>query len=141
MAAADAHEGSAVSVLVADDNTDTAESMAQLLAMEGYVVHTAYDGTQALYVANEVRPQVALLDIGMPELTGYGVAAALRQQPWGEDMLLVAVTGYGHEKDRWLSDQAGFDHHLTKPVEPETLFALIGDWARRRSRAEGLAEQ
>lgn len=117
-----------VSVLVADDNTDTAESMAQLLAMEGYAVHTAYDGSQALFVANSVRPQVALLDIGMPELTGYGVAAALRQQPWGEDMLLVAVTGYGHDRDRWLSDQAGFDHHFTKPVEPAALFELIERW-------------
>jgi PAS domain S-box-containing protein len=104
-------------VLVVDDNVDTADGLAILLRLSGYQVRVVYSGPTALEAADEYQPNVALLDIGLPGMDGYEVARRIRQQPRLEDVVLVAVTGYGKEADRQRSQEAGFDHHLVKPVE------------------------
>jgi len=103
-------------ILVVDDNKDTAESLRMLLALHGHVIRTAYDGIHALAEADAFRPEVVLLDIGLPRMDGYEVARAIRGRDWGGRTLLVAVTGWGLEDDRERARQAGFDHHLTKPT-------------------------
>jgi signal transduction histidine kinase/ActR/RegA family two-component response regulator len=112
-------------VLIADDNRDGATSLALLLAFEDCEVRTAHDGIEALQIAEEFRPEVVLLDIGMPGLDGYETARRLRERPWARHIALYAVTGWGEAKDKRLAQQAGFDRHLTKPVELETLRLLI----------------
>jgi signal transduction histidine kinase/ActR/RegA family two-component response regulator len=112
-------------ILVADDNYDSATSLSILLNDAGYDVRTAGDGLQALETAAQFRPDVALLDIGMPKLNGYDVARQIRGQPWGRHVLLVAVTGWGGAEHRQQTAQAGFDHHLTKPVDPAALTRLL----------------
>jgi PAS domain S-box-containing protein len=112
-------------VLVADDNDDSAQTCAMLLQLWGHEVRTASNGEEALAVAEQFRPEVALLDIGMPQLSGYEVAERLRQCPWGQAATLIAVTGWGQEDDKHQANQAGFDHHLTKPVDPKQLQPLI----------------
>jgi PAS domain S-box-containing protein len=112
-------------VLVVDDNVDAVESLAMLLRVEGHEVRTAHDGPSALSAAETFRPEVVLLDIGLPGMDGYEVARRLRQEPGLEKVLLVAVTGYGQEEDRRLSREAAIDHHLVKPVDPEALLALL----------------
>jgi PAS domain S-box-containing protein len=104
-------------VLVVDDNVDTADSLTLLVELLDHDVRTAYDGLTALEVAVKYRPNVALLDIGLPGLNGYEVATRIRQQAGLEGMVLVAITGYGQESDRQLATEAGFDHHLVKPVD------------------------
>jgi PAS domain S-box-containing protein len=117
-------------VLVADDNPDGAASLGMLLEASGHEVHLAHDGTQALEVAARVRPHVALLDIGMPGLDGYQVAARIRRESWGGEMKLIAMTGWGQDADKLAARQAGFDHHLTKPVDPAKLDSLLREAAR-----------
>jgi CheY-like chemotaxis protein len=112
-------------ILVADDNRDSAESLGMLLELAGHRVRLAYDGQEALDAAGEFLPEVLLLDIGLPRMNGYQVAARLRQDPRHDGMLLVAVTGYGTESDRDRGRAAGFDHHLVKPVDPVALQNLI----------------
>jgi PAS domain S-box-containing protein len=112
-------------VLVVDDNADSAEGMAILLQFAGHQVQMAFDGLSALGVARSFLPQVVLLDIGLPKLNGYEVANQLRKEPEFEKAVLIAVTGYGQAEDRQLSKVAGFDHHLTKPVDYELLSSLI----------------
>ena len=112
-------------ILIADDNNDSATSLGILLNDAGYEVRTAGDGVQALETAAQFRPNIALLDIGMPKLNGYDVARQLRGQPWGRQMLLVALTGWGGAEHRQQTTQAGFDHHLTKPVDPAALTELL----------------
>lgn len=112
-------------ILIADDNRDASDTLAMLLAIEGHETHRAYDGAQALAVWHAVRPDVCLLDIGMPGRTGYQVAREIRRQPGGHATLLVAVTGWGQVQDRQASLAAGFDQHLTKPVSPEQITALL----------------
>jgi CheY-like chemotaxis protein/two-component sensor histidine kinase len=112
-------------ILLADDNRDAAESLAILLRLEGHDVVLAHDGETALRKYSELRPDVALLDIGMPRGNGYEVARQIRAQH-GNDVLLIAVTGWAQDSDKAQSKAAGFDHHLTKPVEPETLLRLLG---------------
>jgi PAS domain S-box-containing protein len=112
-------------VLVADDNEDSAQTCAMLLELWGHEVRTAGNGEEALAVAEQFRPEVALLDIGMPQLSGYEVAERLRQCPWGRGATLIAVTGWGQEDDKQQANQAGFDHHLTKPVDPKELQPLM----------------
>lgn len=99
-----------------DDSTSTAESMAALLHLKGHDARVAFDGPQALKTAAVFHPEVVLLDIGMPGMDGYQVAKQLRQMPGLEQTLLVAITGYGQEEDRRRSREAGFHHHLVKPV-------------------------
>jgi len=112
-------------VLVVDDNVDSAESLALALTLEGHDSKLAYDGPGAVEVALAFKPQVALLDIGLPGMNGYELARQLRQRPGGRDMALIALTGYGQAEDRRKSREAGFDHHLTKPVNYDTLVTLI----------------
>jgi signal transduction histidine kinase len=112
-------------ILVADDNLDALESLATLLAQEGHEVFRAADGAEALVAAERHRPEIALLDIGMPRATGYEVVRRIREEPWGHGMTLVALTGWGQESDRRRSHEAGFNAHLTKPVDPEILRRLL----------------
>ena len=114
-------------VLVADDNRDAAESLAEVLRMEGHDVVLAFDGEAALAAWREHRPDVSLLDIGMPGLSGNDVAAAIRASDGGEQAILVAITGWGQERDRAAARQAGFDFHFTKPVDPGQLLRVVGD--------------
>lgn len=118
-------------ILVADDNPDSADSLSLLLTLKGYKVWTAHDGFDAVQVATARRPDVALLDIGMPKLNGYEVAHHIRDQPWGKDMLLVAITGWGQDDDKQRSQEAGFDHHLTKPPDRDALENLIASCGTR----------
>src|SRR6202035_1696475 len=105
-----------VRVLIVDDNVDAAESLAMLLRLWGHEVAVAHDGPGALRAAETQPPEVALLDIGLPGMDGYELARRLRPQPGLERTVLVALTGWGQEEDRRRSQEAGFDHHLVKPV-------------------------
>lgn len=124
-------------VLVVDDNVDSARSMAMLLELEGYDVECAFDGEEALRLAASLRPHVVMLDLGLPLLNGYDVARRLRQDPTmargGVPLLLMAVSGYGRERDRAQARDAGFDLHLTKPADPELVLQLL---ARHRARTQ-----
>src|SRR6185437_16093635 len=113
-------------VLVVDDNADTANGMAKLLKLSGHDVRVAHNGEQALNVAGEYRPEVMLLDIGLPGMDGYELASSLRREEWSKDSVLIAVSGYGETHARDRSKQAGFNHHLVKPVNFDTILALIG---------------
>jgi CheY-like chemotaxis protein len=113
-------------ILVADDNVDSANSLGMLLKIIGHDVRTARDGNEALTVAADFRPDVMLLDIGMPGMDGYELARRVREQPWGKSAMLIAVTGWGQDQDRQRSRDAGFDQHLVKPVELEALEKLLG---------------
>jgi CheY-like chemotaxis protein len=112
---------------VVDDNRDAAESMGLLLGLQGHQVRTAHDGAGALTVAEAFRPEVVLLDIGLPGMDGYEVARRLRAQENGARALLIAVTGYGQDEDRRRADEAGFDHHLLKPPDPGAVERLLLD--------------
>ncbi|HEY6123621.1 MAG TPA: ATP-binding protein, partial [Steroidobacteraceae bacterium] len=112
-------------ILLADDNRDAAESLAILLRLEGHEVELAHDGQTALQSFAARRPDVALLDIGMPKANGYEVARRIRAEPDGAGVLLIAITGWAQDADKAESRAAGFDHHLTKPIEPETLMGLL----------------
>ncbi|HZP85599.1 MAG TPA: response regulator [Burkholderiales bacterium] len=112
-------------ILVVDDNRDAADSLGMLLRMMGNEVHTAHDGLEAVGAAAAFGPDIVLLDIGLPKLDGYEVARRIREQDGGADMLLVALTGWGQEEDRRRSKEAGFDHHMTKPIDFEALRNLL----------------
>ncbi|PYQ66531.1 MAG: hypothetical protein DMF53_03455 [Acidobacteria bacterium] len=112
-------------VLVVDDNRDAAESLELLLQIWGHQARSAQDGPEALSLAAEFQPEIVLLDIGLPGMDGYEVARQMRALPAGRNALIVAVTGYGRNSDRLQSQEAGFDHHLVKPVQPEVLQELI----------------
>jgi len=112
-------------ILLADDNRDAAESLAILLRLEGHDVELAHDGNSALRSFAARRPDVALLDIGMPMANGYEVARKIRAAPEGAGVLLIAITGWAQDTDKAESRAAGFDHHLTKPIEPEILIELL----------------
>ena len=112
-------------ILIADDNRDCAETLAALLRMEGHEVTSVHDGPVALSAFSEIKPDVALLDIGMPGLTGYEVARKMRQSSIGASLTLIAITGWGQDVDKERAYAAGFDHHLTKPVDPQRLAELL----------------
>src|SRR5262249_15677428 len=112
-------------VLVADDNQDSARSLALLLKLGGTQTHAAFDGLQAIEAAEWFKPNVILLDVGMPRLNGYDAARRIREQRWGKDVLLVALTGWGQDQDQRKSKDAGFDHHLVKPVDYEMLNQIL----------------
>lgn len=112
-------------ILVADDNRDAAMSLAMMLKLMGNEAQAAHDGLEAVDVAAKFRPDLVLLDIGMPRLNGYDTARQIRQQSWGKEMVLVALTGWGQEEDRRKSHEAGFDFHLVKPVEFAALNNLL----------------
>jgi CheY-like chemotaxis protein len=112
-------------VLVADDNADAAESLGEVLRLLGHDVRVAYDGQQALNLAADFRPEVVLLDIGMPKMNGYETAQQMRAQPWAAGTTLVALTGWGHDEDKRRASDAGFDRHFTKPVDPVELLQML----------------
>jgi CheY-like chemotaxis protein len=112
-------------ILVVDDNRDAAESMKVLLKLMGAEVATAFDGLEALEVAANFRPSAVLLDIGMPKLHGYDTARRFRQEEWGRDVVIVALTGWGRDEDRRQAEEAGFDGHLIKPVHVGALRQLL----------------
>ena len=114
-----------VRILVADDNVDSATSWGMLLELAGHEVRIAHNGLRAVEIAQEFKPHLALLDIGMPELNGYEVAQRMRAANWGANATLVALTGWGHERDRQQAREAGFDHHFTKPVEMSALEPIL----------------
>jgi CheY-like chemotaxis protein/two-component sensor histidine kinase len=115
-------------ILVVDDNQDSAVSLARLLEIMGNQTEVAYDGLAALDVAAKFQPDVILLDIGMPGLNGYETARRVRGEPWGEKVVLVALSGWGQEEDRRRSQEAGFQSHLVKPVEPAALGKLLAQF-------------
>ncbi len=114
-------------ILVVDDNRDAADSLAALLKLAGHETETAYDGLDAVDRAETFRPELILLDIGLPKLGGYEVARRIREQPWGNGTVLVALTGWGHEDDRENSRTAGFRDHLVKPVKHDALMKLLAE--------------
>jgi signal transduction histidine kinase/CheY-like chemotaxis protein len=122
---------SACRILVVDDNSDAAESLAMVLRVGGHEVCTAHDGLAALNAAEQFQPEVVLLDIGLPKVDGYEVARRLRERAGSEQVLLVAVTGYGQEEDRRRAEEAGFDAHLVKPADPFALHRLLAHSERR----------
>ena len=118
-------------ILVVDDNRDAADSLCMLLIARGHDVRVAYDGLEAVGAAVTFLPDVVLLDIGLPKLSGNDAARRIREAR-GDGVLLVAVTGWGQEEDRKRAREAGFDHHLTKPVDPVAIARLVDDGGRSR---------
>ncbi|MDP2274883.1 MAG: response regulator [Archangium sp.] len=112
-------------VLVADDNEDASGSLSMALTFSGHETRVANDGEQAFALAQEFRPDVMLLDISMPLLDGHALARRIRAQPWGRGVLLIAVSGWGQAEDARRSREAGFDHHLVKPLEFEKVNKLL----------------
>jgi PAS domain S-box-containing protein len=127
-----------IRVLVVDDNVDAADILSEFLKLAGYQTRVAYDGRSAVEMAETLEPAVVLLDLGLPYLDGFEVARRLRSLPWGGSACLIALTGWGQEEDLQRSREAGFDEHLTKPVDPERLLARIIMLTRgRRPRGNG----
>ena len=112
-------------ILVVDDNEDSALSLSMLFELTGDETHTVHDGAAAIAAAESFNPDVVLLDIGMPEIDGYEAARTIRQQPWGKNMVIVALTGWGQPDDRRKSSEAGFDAHMVKPVDHDELLAVL----------------
>jgi PAS domain S-box-containing protein len=122
-----ASPGSSRRILVVDDNIDHAESLAHLMQSEGHEIAIAHDGAEALVLAERLRPEVMLLDIGLPVIDGFETCRRLRAEPWGKPMLVIAITGWGQDVDRSRSRDAGFDHHLVKPVDAQAITTLMGN--------------
>ena len=112
-------------ILIVDDNRDAADSLSEMLKLMGNDTRTAYDGQQGVDLAGEYRPDVILLDIGLPRLNGYEACRLIREQPKGNGVVLIALTGWGQDEDRRRSHEAGFDHHMVKPVDPQALMSMI----------------
>jgi PAS domain S-box-containing protein len=119
-------------ILVVDDNHDSAMSLGMMLKLMGNEIQTAHDGLAAVENAEKFRPDMILLDIGLPKLNGYDACRRVRQQPWSKGMVIVALTGWGQEEDRRRSQEAGFDHHLVKPVEIMALQQLLAEQPMQR---------
>jgi PAS domain S-box-containing protein len=119
-------------ILVVDDNRDSADSMATMLSLMGNEVRTAHDGIEAIEAAKEFRPKAILMDLGMPNLNGYGATQRIREQPWGRDMTIIAMTGWGQEADRTQSNDVGCDGHLVKPVNLSDLENLLTELEANR---------
>jgi PAS domain S-box-containing protein len=128
--------GSKCRILVVEDNIDSAQSLALLLRRMGYEIEVAYDGLEAVQATAAFRPRVVLLDIGLPRMNGYEAAKRIREQSGSDEVAIVALTGWGQEKDKQLASEAGFDHHLTKPVEPATLTNLLAAIAATSQRSD-----
>ena len=114
-------------VLIVDDNTDAAETLRMLLEHAGHRVRAVHSAKDALRTAREMGAQVAILDIGLPDMNGYELAERIRAEAWGKELRLVAVTGWGQDEDKRRAMAAGFDCHLTKPFDPERVALLIGE--------------
>ncbi|HXK24975.1 MAG TPA: ATP-binding protein [Myxococcota bacterium] len=124
-AAPDASPASWRRVLIVDDNPDSTESLALLLARRGHEVRAANDGLRAIELAREFRPDLVLLDIGMPGLNGYETCQRIRKEPWGSGITMIAVTGWGQEQDRRMARSAGFDAHVVKPLDLDVLMSVV----------------
>jgi CheY-like chemotaxis protein len=122
-------------VLVVDDNVDAAGALGMLLELAGFSVVIAHDGAGALARAADARPEIVLLDLGLPIMDGYDVAARLRSQPRGYQLAVVAVSGFGPERDRVREERAHFDYHLVKPIDCEALLTLLNTLSQSRGRA------
>ena len=118
-------------ILIVDDNRDSADSLAMLLEITGNKTYMAHDGAEALEAVEKYRPEVVLLDIGLPTLDGHEVCRRVRQQPWGKDIIVIALTGWGQEDDRRKSEEAGFNGHLVKPVDYDKLLELLSSLTAR----------
>jgi len=118
---------SSLRILVVDDNRDGANTLAMLLKILGNDTRTAYDGQAGVDAAREFRPNVILLDIGLPKLNGYEACRCIREQSWGKAILMIAVTGWGQDEDRRRSHEAGFDHHMVKPLDPKALMKMLAE--------------
>jgi CheY-like chemotaxis protein len=114
-------------ILVVDDNLDSADSMAMMLQLLENEVRTAHNGFEAVELAEQFRPQLILMDVGMPKLNGYDATRRIRERPWGRDIAIIALTGWGQEVDRAKSKEAGCDGHLVKPVSPQDLEKLLDE--------------
>jgi PAS domain S-box-containing protein len=130
---------SSLRVLLVDDNVDAVQSLSVLLELMGNQIRSAYDGVEALEAASNFQPDVVLLDIGLPKLSGYEVARRIRLQSVGRPVRLIALTGFGQDVDRRLSREAGFDNHFVKPVDPKALLKLLSDISASRPAAAPLA--
>jgi len=117
-------------IMVVDDNFDAAQSMAALIGLEGHEVQTAYNGKDALLLAQAFRPEVMLIDLCMPDVDGYQVAQRLKDHAWGRQITLVALTGWGQPEDRLHAQTLGFTHYLVKPVALKEVHALINGLSR-----------
>ena len=124
--------GRPVKILVVDDDRDAVDMLKMLLELHGGTAHVAYDGAEAVKLAEELRPEIVLLDIGLPRMNGLEACRRIRQHPWGRSMIVVALTGLGHDDDYENSEQSGFDMHLVKPVDPELLLTVLAATPRDR---------
>jgi len=125
-------------ILIADDNRDAADSLGMLLELAGHDVKVAHSGNAALASGASYRPDIVILDIGMPDMSGYDVARSARQEPWGKSAYFVALTGWGQAADKERAAAAGFDHHLTKPIDADLLSALLdATLLEKRTAASG----
>ena len=119
-------------ILIVEDNADARESLGMLLEMEGHDVRTAQEGDTALKIVAEFRPEVVVLDIGLPKMDGFEVIKRLRARTDGTQPAVIAVTGYGQAEDRRRTQEAGFDHHLTKPVDPKEVMRIVASLGNNR---------
>ena len=112
-------------ILIVDDNEDFLAALSEFLKMQGYSVRTAADGIEGFEAAEEIRPSTVFMDLGMPRMDGYEAARYIRRQPWGKEMFLVAVSGWGQAQHMQQSREAGFDLHLVKPVKMQDLLEVL----------------
>ncbi len=132
-----APDGRRARVLVVDDMPDNADSLVMLLHAMGHEAHAAYGGEAAVREAESFHPDLAILDLGMPVVDGYEACRRIKEQPWGQDIVVVALTGWGQERDRVRSRAAGFRYHIVKPVEASVLRELIETATHERNEAAG----
>jgi DNA-binding response OmpR family regulator len=114
---------------VADDDRDAAANLVKMLALEGYDTRTAHDGLEALELAEAFRPEVILLDLSLQGLNGSDTCRRIRQQAWGNSIFVVAMTGWGQQDNRFGSREAGFDHHMIKPIDLASIQQILRDLA------------
>jgi CheY-like chemotaxis protein len=127
-------------ILIVDDNLDALESLATMLKLSGNEVHTAKDGVEAVEMAEKLRPDVVLMDIGMPRLNGRDATRQIRAESWGKSMTVIALTGWGQEADRLASREAGMDAHLVKPVDYAELQRLMRELAGPGAQAQSTGQ-
>ena len=133
-------DGCSLRILVVDDHRDSAITLALLLRMMGHTVHVAYDGPQAIEVAENRRPDAILLDLSLPKLNGYDTASTIREREWGKRIRIIAVSGWGEPADRLRSRATGFDHHLVKPVDMDELVGLLSSVTPATRADEALSQ-